>query len=106
MNWVYLIVAGLLEMVWATTMKLSQGFTNVTMTVITIVVSLTSFVLLAQATKTLPISLAYPIWTGIGAIGSIIVGLVLFGDRLSPLGWGFMILLIVSIIGLKMTTQG
>ncbi len=66
MNWIFLIIAGIFEVVWATAMKYSHGFTNLTPSIITIVGMLISFFLLAHATKTLPLSIAYPVWTGIG----------------------------------------
>ncbi|MFD1472981.1 DMT family transporter [Companilactobacillus mishanensis] len=101
MNWIYLLLAGLFEVVWATTMKMSHGFTKLNFTIMTIVGMIVSFALLAQATKTLPLSLAYPIWTGIGAVGSIIAGVILFGDKISLLTWFFIVLLLISIIGIK-----
>ncbi|MFC6323666.1 DMT family transporter [Companilactobacillus baiquanensis] len=106
MNWIYLITAGLFEIVWATTMKLSHGFSKLNFTVLTIIGMIASFILLAQATKSLPLSIAYPIWTGVGAVGSIIVGVVFFGDKISILTWLFIILLLISIIGIKFTTKG
>ena len=69
MMWFYLILAGLLEVVWATTMKLSDGFSRVGYNIITVLGMILSFYLLSRALKDLPMSLAYPIWTGIGAIG-------------------------------------
>ncbi|WP_125764822.1 DMT family transporter [Companilactobacillus hulinensis] len=105
MNWIYLTIAGLFEVVWASTMKLSHGFTKLSFTILTIIGMILSFVLLAKATKTLPLSIAYPIWTGIGALGSILVGFFIFGDKISPLTWIFIVLLLISIIGIKMTTS-
>jgi len=105
MNWIYLTIAGLFEVVWASTMKLSHGFTKLSFTILTIIGMILSFVLLAKATKTLPLSIAYPIWTGIGAFGSILVGFFIFGDKISPLTWIFIVLLLISIIGIKMTTS-
>lgn len=104
MDWIYLIVAGLFETVWATTMKLSHGFTKLGYTLMTIVGLAISMGLLALAIRKLPMSLAYPIWTGIGAVGSIFAGVLLFGDKLSPLTWSFVILLLISIVGIKFTS--
>ncbi|GHP14164.1 QacE family quaternary ammonium compound efflux SMR transporter [Lentilactobacillus fungorum] len=104
MNWITLIIAGLFEVVWATAMKFSHGFTQLNATLITIVGMLISFFLLAHATKTLPLSIAYPVWTGIGAVGTVIAGIILFGDKISPITWGFVIMLLISIIGIKMTS--
>ena len=78
MSWVYLLLAGLSEILWATTMKLSQGFTKVGWVIVTIIGLIASMAFLIQAVKQLPFSLAYPIWTGIGAVGSVVMGVVLF----------------------------
>lgn len=104
MQWIYLIIAGLLETVWATTMKLSDGFSNLPYSLATIVGMIFSFGALALATKELPLSIAYPIWTGIGAVGTVIIGVFLFKDSLNWTTWLFVILLIVSIIGIKLTS--
>ncbi|AKP68300.1 DMT family transporter [Companilactobacillus ginsenosidimutans] len=105
MNWIYLITAGLFEVVWATFMKLSHGFSKLDYTIFTILGMIVSFILLAKATKSLPLSIAYPIWTGIGAVGSIIVGVTFFGDKIGGLTWVFIALLLVSIVGIKITTS-
>lgn len=104
MTWLYLILAGLLEVVWATSMKLSESFSRLGYSIVTIVGMILSFVFLARALKDLPMSLAYPIWTGIGAVGTVIVGVVFLKDQLSPLAYLFLVLVIIGIIGLKMTS--
>ena len=76
MAWIYLVGAGLLEIFWATCLKLSHGFSVWKFTILTIIGMIASFVLLAQATKTLPLGTAYAIWTGIGAVGTVIVGIL------------------------------
>lgn len=103
MSWIYLLIAGIFEVVWAAAMKLSNGFSNLPYAALTLGGMVISFVGLIMATKHLPLSLAYPIWTGIGAVGSIIVGVVLFHDQLPTITWFFVILLIVAIIGIKLT---
>lgn len=103
MEWLLLFAAGLGECFWAAMMKLSSGFTNSGYTAATIAGMVFSFAALIMATKTLPLSLAYPIWTGIGAVGSVIIGVIVFKDQLNPLTWVFVILLIISIIGIKIT---
>jgi quaternary ammonium compound-resistance protein SugE len=85
MSWIYLISAGLLEVVWAYFMKQSEGFTRLTPTIITIVAMIASFGLLALAMRTLPLSTAYMVWTGIGAIGAFIVGAVLLGEPVNAM---------------------
>ena len=104
MIWLELIVAGIFETVWATTMKYSEGFTKLGFSIATLVAMTASFLLLARATKTLPLSIAYPIWTGIGAVGSILIGVILFKESLSPLTWVFVGFLLIGIVGIKLTT--
>ena len=105
MSWVYLIVAGLLEIFWATFMKLSNGFSKLGYSVVTVVGMITSFFLLSQATKVLPLGTAYAIWTGIGALGAVIVGILLFKEPLTGPRVFFATLLLVGIIGLKFTSS-
>ncbi|AUJ29738.1 MAG: multidrug efflux SMR transporter [Liquorilactobacillus hordei] len=104
MTWIYLIIAGLFEVVWATSMKLSHGFTNIFWDVVTLLGMLFSFYFLAIAIKHLPISIAYPVWTGIGAVGSILAGVILFRDQISVITWIFIFMLLVGIIGIKVTS--
>lgn len=104
MAWVYLIIAGLLEVVWATAMKYAEGFTKPGWSALTIGAMIISFGLLAQAMKTLPLGTAYGIWTGIGAVGSVIVGILLLGEPRDGLRLLFVAMIIGGIIGLKMTS--
>ena len=83
MAWIFLLVAGLLEIVWSFTMKLSQGFTRGTPTAITVLAMVASFALLSISMKTLPLGTAYTVWTGIGAIGAFVVGVVALGEPLT-----------------------
>ncbi len=85
MAWILLIFAGLLEVVWAYTMKLSDGFTRMGYASITIVAMIASFWLLSMAMKSLPLGTAYTIWTGIGAVGAFVVGICVLGEAVSPL---------------------
>ncbi|RBP98885.1 DMT family transporter [Bifidobacterium xylocopae] len=103
MPWVYLLLAGIMEVGWSTTMKLSDGFSHLGYTLATIVGSVASFILLGLATKHIQLSLAYPIWTGIGAVGSILVGVLLFKDAMTPKTALFVVMLIVGLIGIKVT---
>ncbi|MCI1986606.1 MAG: multidrug efflux SMR transporter [Lactobacillus sp.] len=105
MAWLYLTIAGVFEVVWATAMKLSDGFHKLGFTALTIGGMLISFICLAEATRRLPMSIAYPIWTGIGAVGSVLVGVLFFGDRVSPLTWVFVGCLFVGLIGIKVTSH-
>lgn len=83
MAWILLLVAGLLEVVWAYTMKLSQGFTRTGATIATLAAMLASFGLLSISMKTLPLGTAYAVWTGIGAVGAFAVGIVMLGEPLT-----------------------
>jgi quaternary ammonium compound-resistance protein SugE len=85
MAWVTLLLAGLFEIVWAYAMKASEGFTRPVPTVIMAVTMLLSFALLAHAMRVLPLGTAYAVWTGIGAIGSFVVGLVVLGEPATAL---------------------
>jgi quaternary ammonium compound-resistance protein SugE len=84
MAWILLFIAGLLEIVWASTMKLSDGFTRPLPAAITIVALIASFALLAAAMRDLPLGTAYTIWTGIGAIGAFVVGIAFLGEAITP----------------------
>ncbi|ODP36168.1 DMT family transporter [Sphingomonas turrisvirgatae] len=83
MAWILLLVAGCLEIVWASAMKLSNGFTRPAASIVTIVAMIGSFALLAAAMRQLPLGTAYMIWTGIGAVGAFIVGVVMLGESIS-----------------------
>ncbi len=102
MAWWYLLVAGVLEVVWAYTMKQSQGFTRLLPSVITGVTMVASFGLLSLAMRTLPLGTAYTIWTGIGAVGAFTVGILVFGDSASTMRIVSIGLIVAGIIGLKL----
>ncbi|MCI1914439.1 MAG: multidrug efflux SMR transporter [Bifidobacteriaceae bacterium] len=104
MAWIELIAAGLFEFVWATCMKMSDGFSRLSWTLATFATMALSVGLLALATKQLSLSLAYPIWTGIGAVGSVLIGALVFKDQIAPWTWVFIALLIVAIVGIKVTS--
>ncbi|MBK9584325.1 MAG: multidrug efflux SMR transporter [Alphaproteobacteria bacterium] len=101
--WVYLIIAGLLEVCWAIGLKYTEGFTKLTPSIFTIVTFSLSMFLLAKATHTLPIGTAYAIWVGIGVLGAVVLGVYFFNEPISLMRGFFVILLIISIIGLKIT---
>lgn len=104
MEWLFLIIAGGLEVFWSTCMKYSNGFTEIKFTILTIVGMIFSFLLLSQATKTLPLGTAYAVWTGIGALGAVIVGIVLFKEPVTAVRIFFVSLLLIGIVGLKATS--
>jgi quaternary ammonium compound-resistance protein SugE len=99
--WIALLIAGLSEIVWAYFMKKSDGLTKLFPSVMFIIVLIISMLLLTFASSHLPIGIAYPIWVGIGAVGSVVLGIVLFGESASFLKLFFLTLIIVGIIGLK-----
>ena len=103
MDWIWLAMAGLLEIVWAYTMKLSDGFTRGGYTLLTLVVMAASFGLLSMAMKSLPLGTAYAIWTGIGAVGTVIVGVVAFDDPLGPVRAALLFVLVAAMVGLKLS---
>ncbi|NLK36913.1 MAG: multidrug efflux SMR transporter [Epulopiscium sp.] len=105
MQWVFLLVAGIFEVVWATCLKFSHGFSKLNYSIYTIIGMIISFYFLSQATKTLPIGTAYAIWTGIGAIGATIVGVLLFHESMTLIRGFFVVLLLTGIIGLKITSS-
>ncbi|MFC3768546.1 quaternary ammonium compound efflux SMR transporter SugE [Paenibacillus sp. GCM10012303] len=104
MAWFYLVIAGLFEVVWAFGLKYSHGFTRIGPSVITVAGMAVSFFFLSLALKSLPIGTAYAIWTGIGALGTVIVGMILFGE---PREWTkilFLLFIVTGIVGLKVTS--
>lgn len=104
MAWVYLIIAGAFEVVWSTAMKFSEGFTRPLPSLIMVGGMLVSFWLLTLATKALPLGTAYAIWTGIGALGAVIVGVLLFQEPLTAARMLFLVLILAGILGLKLTS--
>ncbi|KZC37501.1 molecular chaperone [Rhodanobacter sp. FW510-R12] len=103
MAWIYLLLAGLFEVVWAIGLKYTEGFTRLWPTVGTLAAMAVSIVLLAMAVKTLPIGTAYAIWTGIGAVGAVVLGIMLFGDPTTLPRLLCVALIVVGIVGLKLT---
>ena len=102
--WFVLVVAGILEIVWAIGLKYSDGFTRVTPSVVTVVAAAASFWLLALAMKTLPVGTAYVAWTGIGAVGTAVLGIVLLGEGASVARVASIALIVAGIVGLKLAT--
>jgi quaternary ammonium compound-resistance protein SugE len=102
MAWTILFVAGLMEVSWAIGLKYTDGFTKPVASVLTLACMLASIVLLGLAVKTLPIGTAYAVWTGIGAVGTAILGIILFGDPATALRLACIGLIVAGIIGLKL----
>lgn len=105
MAWLQLVIAGLLEVCWAVGLKYTDGFRRFWPSMFVAGTIAASMILLALAARSLPIGTAYAIWVGIGALGAAILGILLFGEPATPLRLMFLALLVVSIVGLKMTTK-
>lgn len=101
MAWVYLFIAGALEIVWAYSMKQSEGFTRLAPALVTIVAMLASFGFLAAAMRHLPLGMAYAIWTGIGTIGAFVLGIVFLGEAATLIRLGAVGLILAGIVLLK-----
>jgi quaternary ammonium compound-resistance protein SugE len=105
MAWILLLAAGLLEIVWAFTMKLSQGFTRLGPTVLTLLAMLASFGLLSISMKSLPLGTAYTVWTGVGAVGAFIVGVVLLDEPLTTMRVFAAVLIVSGMILMKLSNS-
>ncbi|MFC7737028.1 DMT family transporter [Roseomonas sp. GCM10028921] len=104
MAWFLLILAGLLEVVWAFGMKASAGFTRPGWSAVTLVAMAASVGLLALAMRSLPLGTAYAIWTGIGALGAFLVGIAVLGEAATPLRLGSAALILAGLVGLKLAS--
>ena len=103
--WIALIVAGLLEVCWAVGLKYTDGFRRPLPSVLVILAIAASMFLLSWAARTLPIGTAYAVWVGIGAFGAAILGIALFDEPVTIARMGFLVLLLVAIVGLKVTSR-
>jgi quaternary ammonium compound-resistance protein SugE len=103
--WIMLAVAGLLEIGWAIGLKYTDGFTRPGPTVATVAAMVASMVLLGLAIRTLPVGTAYAVWTGIGTVGTVLLGMFLFGEPTQPIRLLFIAMIIAGIIGLKLVTS-
>lgn len=104
MPWILLFIAGLLEIVWAAALKSSDGFSRLWPSALTVVALGGSMALLALAARTLPLGTAYGVWVGIGATGAAIVGIVMFDEPATAARLFFLVMLVASIVGLKLTS--
>lgn len=102
MPWVWLIIAGLFEVGWAVGLKYSNGLTRPWVSLTTVIVMILSFVFLALAMRALPVSTAYPAWTGIGAVGTVVLGVVLFGEAATLARLACIVLIIAGVVGLRL----
>lgn len=102
--WLLLALAGVLEIVWAIGLKYADGFSKPTPSAITIAAMIASMWLLAQAARALPIGTAYAVWTGIGAVGAALLGILLFAESANPVRVGCIVLIVIGIVGLKLSS--
>lgn len=104
MSWVFLTVAGLLEIAFAFALKASEGFTRLTPALFAVATGLSSVVLLSFSLRTLPVGTGYAVWTGIGAAGTAILGIVLLGDSSAPMRVFCIAMILAGVIGLKLVS--
>ncbi len=105
MSWLLLVVAGLLEVVWAVGLASTQGFTRLVPSLITAVGLVASMILLALALRDIPVGTGYAVWVGIGAVGTAIVGMVALDEPVTPARIGCLALIVGGIVGLKLTAH-
>jgi quaternary ammonium compound-resistance protein SugE len=106
MAWIYLFIAGLLEIVWAFSMKQSEGFTKLGPSLVTLVAMVASFGLLSLSMKTLPLGTAYTIWTGIGAIGAFVVGILWLNEGVHPMRVAAAGLIVAGLVLMRLAPTG
>ena len=105
MSWFLLFIAGLLEVAWAAGLKTSEGFTRLWPSMFTLVTAVGSFVLLALAMRQLPLGTAYAVWTGIGAVGAFVFGIIMLGEAVTVARVASAALIVVGLIGLKLSSR-
>ena len=104
MAWLVLFVAGLCEIGWAVGLKYTEGFSRLVPSVLTVGAMVVSMILLGFALKTLPVGTGYAVWTGIGAVGTTILGIILFGESMEPMRLASIALIVAGIVGLNLAT--
>lgn len=105
MAWIYLLLASIFEIVFAVSMKQSHGFTKPVPTILTVVGVIGGIGLLTLALKTLPVSVGYPIWVGIGTLGTVVIGNVVLNETATAIKIASMLLIVLGVVGLKMSTE-
>ncbi|MEB6665769.1 multidrug efflux SMR transporter [Acinetobacter vivianii] len=105
MAWAYLILAGIFEIIWAYSMKMSEGFTKLTPSIITTIFMILSFGLLAMAMKTLPLGTAYTVWVGIGAVGAFLIGIFFLNEPMGLLRLLAAASIVFGVVLMKLTTE-
>ena len=105
MGWTYLCIAGVFEVAWVIGLKYTAGFTRLLPSAFTILTLMVSFYFLSQAVKTLPMGTSYAVWTGIGAVGAVVFGMILFGESRDALRLACIGLIIAGIVGLRLASN-
>lgn len=105
MSWIYILIASVFEISWAVGLKYSEGFTQLKASIFTVITMILSYVFLSLGVKELPVGTAYAVWTGIGAVGTTLYGILFFDEPKDLLRIFFIFLIIVGIIGLKITSK-
>lgn len=105
MAWIMLLLAGLFEVVWAVAMKQSHGFTRLWPSIITLAGSIASFLLLSAAMRSIPLGTAYTIWTGIGAVGAFVVGIVMLGEEVNTMRVVAAVLIVSGLVLMKLSAN-
>jgi quaternary ammonium compound-resistance protein SugE len=105
MAWINLTLAGILEIAWAISLKYTEGFSKFWPNVFTVIGMIASFYFLARALQVVPVGTGYAVWTGIGAAGTAIFGIVLFGESAAPARLACIMVIVAGIIGLKLTSS-
>jgi quaternary ammonium compound-resistance protein SugE len=105
MAWIYLVAAGILEIIWAFAMKQSHGFTRLVPTIVMLVAMVSSVGLLTLAMRVLPLGTAYAVWTGIGAVGAFLVGVMVLGEAASPMRIAAAVLIFAGLVLMKLSTS-
>jgi quaternary ammonium compound-resistance protein SugE len=103
MAWIYILIASVFEISWAVGLKYSEGFTQIRATIFTVIAMILSYIFLSLGAKNLPIGTAYAVWTGIGAVGTAIYGILYFDEPRDILRLSFIFLIVIGIIGLRLT---
>src|SRR5688572_29721388 len=100
--WMMLLLAGILDVLWAVSMKYTQGYTKLGWSLVSLLLLAGFVVLLGRSLQVLPLGTAYAVWTGVGAVGTVLMGVVLFGESLDPIRLGCITLIVAGIVGLKL----
>lgn len=104
MSWIYLMLAGLIEVAFTTAIRHTEGFTKLAPTVLVLILAGVSFALVAKSTATIPLGTAYAVWGALGVIGTAAVGILYFNEPVTLLRMAFLALIVISVVGLKLVT--